>query len=185
MKLLISTLVALTCLGANAAANHKIPTVQFQKGIVMPMALGESYFGPVAVGRIDAFNYTVELVGLTVTEDGSSPVRKVKAVLDLSPTGTDADPDWADQVEAAQNSVRRFYEIKRGKAENCNGGGSCEYELISKLTGVIFDSTTMTNDQVSCMGLDLEVLDQPVGGVAQTTKKCFKIRPTHVVEYAL
>jgi hypothetical protein len=191
MKLLLSLIVAVSCVGANAATKgtknkkHKINIVKV--GDVKRLDVTDSYFGPVAVGRISAMTWQVELVGLTVSDPNSTsmPLRKVKAVLDISPLITDPmDPGYADSLEEANMILSSFFETKSGFRTDSGGGPRPFYDStqpVAKVVSISFNDADVAVDTVNCLGLDLEVANQ----TTPADKECYRVRPLEIFEHAL
>lgn len=171
MKILISAIIALSCLGAHAIPARQVKWSKAKLGDVRIMDVGNQYFGPAVVGRLSPTSFTVELTGLTVT-DPNLTTRKVKSVLQFVPA------DVADPMDPAWQSLKEFMAIKLGK-DDC--GGSCNPpRTVSKLVGIIYDYNDLTTDDNACMGADLEVLDSG----STTVKHCYVITPLEIIEYA-
>jgi hypothetical protein len=168
MKYVLSALIALGCVSANATYIIKVKGNQ----IPAPLTIGEQYASNLLVGRLSAWTWQVELTGMLVSDVNAVPVRTVKATLDIS---MDAGNGEVDDTQAWERAGF-FFDAKIGKTEDGMGGT----RPVSKYVSVIYDKNDLTPIDY-CLGLDLEVAVSPA--TTPATKTCFKIRPKVIIEH--
>jgi hypothetical protein len=188
MKFLLSTLVALGCMSANATTFLKASSPEAAKAMAIKlMAVGDKYSGPLAIGRISTITWQVELTGLSIPDQNSGPtpvnpseaiyaLRGVKAVVDIS-AAAHGDPDDTNAWER----VEFFFNTKTGFKED-NG----RLIAVAKVASIVYDPTgaDFMYGTTGCLGSDLEILD--LGTTSSLTDKfCYKIKPKYIIEHSL